>query len=194
MALQLKFPDLSSDKRAEILRREKDVFDAPDFDVNVQATMQQTLNTWGICCLSEVRDSVLMWSHYADKHRGFCLEFSIADFHVELPGNKVIPSPVHYTEQYPIAQIIEEVAVRETMLTKAKPWEYEKEWRIITPERAGLHPFPDHCLTGVIFGCKMSEEHKEMIREWCKNRRPAITYYETRQSEDSYSLNIDEIS
>ena len=181
------------DRRAAV-RNEQKIFDDPEYPSFVRKVMGEGLKKWGICCLSEVRDSVLMWSHYADKHRGFCLEFSIADFYVELPGNKVIPSPVHYTEQYPIAQIIEEVAVRETMLTKAKPWEYEKEWRIITPERTGLHPFPSRCLTGIIFGCRMLEKHKDMIREWCKNRRPAITYYEAQESEDSYSLHIVEIS
>lgn len=29
-----------------------------------------------IYCLSEVNDSLLMWSHYSDSHKGFCLEFS----------------------------------------------------------------------------------------------------------------------
>ena len=29
----------------------------------------------GVCCFSEKKDDILMWSHYADGHKGFCLEF-----------------------------------------------------------------------------------------------------------------------
>lgn len=29
----------------------------------------------GIACFSAKVDDLLMWSHYADGHRGFCLEF-----------------------------------------------------------------------------------------------------------------------
>lgn len=193
-ALKNQCPTMTRKDRRAAVRNEQKIFKNPNYPLFVQQVMRKGLNKWGVCCLSEIRDSVLMWSHYADKHHGFCLEFSTEEFYVRLPGNRVTPSPVHYTEQYPIAQIIEEVAVKETMLTKAKPWAYEKEWRIITPERTGLHPFPAYCLTGVIFGCRMPEEHQEMIREWCRNREPDLTYYEARESEDSYSLNIVEIS
>ena len=29
----------------------------------------------GVCCLSEKHDDVLMWSHYSNGHKGFCLKF-----------------------------------------------------------------------------------------------------------------------
>ena len=32
----------------------------------------------GVACFSELHDDIVMWSHYADGHRGFCLEFSTA--------------------------------------------------------------------------------------------------------------------
>ena len=72
-------------------------------------------------------------------------------------------------------------------------WEYEREWRIIIPNSLGAHGFPGRCLTGVIFGCRMSDKHKEDIRRWCKDSQLAIKYSEARQSKDSYSLNIVEI-
>ena len=65
---------------------------------------------------------------------------------------------------------------------------------MVCPRMTGSYQFEPQCLTGVIFGCRMLEKHKDMIREWCKNRRPAITYYEAKQSENSYKLNIVEIS
>ena len=194
LALKRQYPNLSSQERDAIIQNEADIFDDPDYALFVRETMRQGFNKWGICCLSKVRDNVLMWSHYANKHRGFCLEFSTEQFSVGLTTGRTGPLPVHYTDKYPVARIIDEIALRETILTKAEQWEYEKEWRIITPEQTGLYPFPSHCLTGVIFGCRMLEKHKEMIREWCRNREPAIKYYETRESEDSYTLDIVELS
>ena len=64
----------------------------------------------------------------------------------------------------------------------------------MVPNGSGPRQFPPQNLTGVIFGCRMLEKHRKLIRDWCKGRRPAITYYEAQQSEDSYSLKIVEIS
>src|ERR1017187_864386 len=33
-------------------------------------------NRWRIYCLTPVPNSTLMWSHYADNHKGICLEFA----------------------------------------------------------------------------------------------------------------------
>jgi hypothetical protein len=50
---------------------------------------------WRIYCLTPVPDSTLMWSHYADDHKGICLEFEVDDmlfgfarevtYHLEYP-------------------------------------------------------------------------------------------------------------
>ena len=183
--------------RRVAVSNEVKVLSEPDFADRVRDDMFHKLRKWGICCLSEVKDSVLMWSHYANAHRGFCLEFSNeqsnVQFGVELTTEICIPLRVNYSKEYPIVDVIDGHDTNKTLLTKAKQWEYEKEWRITIPNSLGPHRFPPQCLTGVIFGCRMLEKHKEMIREWCRNREPAITYYEARQSEDSYSLNIVEI-
>ena len=47
-------------------------------------------------CLSENNSSVLMWSHYADNHKGICIEY---DFE-SIKNNKLIYYslfPVNYT-------------------------------------------------------------------------------------------------
>ncbi|MCK4904998.1 DUF2971 domain-containing protein, partial [bacterium] len=34
------------------------------------------LSRAGVYCLSARNDNLLMWAHYSDRHRGYCLEFS----------------------------------------------------------------------------------------------------------------------
>ena len=184
-------------RRATFRREGKNVIQ-PEFEDATRDLMFQELNKWGICCLSKVNHDILMWSHYGNAHRGFCLEFSTQQeqilFGVELPTEIAVPLPVKYSPQYPIVNPIVGKEMNETLLTKAKQWEYEQEWRIITPQHTGLLAFPAQCLTGIIFGCRMSEEHKKLIRAWCRDRQPSITYYQARQSPNSYRLHIDEIS
>ncbi len=37
--------------------------------------LQKDVDGAGILSLSKVRDDILMWTHYADRHRGLCFEF-----------------------------------------------------------------------------------------------------------------------
>jgi Protein of unknown function (DUF2971) len=52
--------------------------------------LTRELGSRGVFSLSERWDSVLMWSHYADHHRGICIEFDTTD--IEHPNLK----PVSY--------------------------------------------------------------------------------------------------
>ena len=104
-----------------------------------------------IACFSEKHDNLLMWSHYADSHRGFCIEYDLKLLNL----NSDILShiyPVLYhnqRESFPIKDIIE--SMRElndsiyknevcdinvdkllTLFTvKGLDWKYEREWRVI---------------------------------------------------------------
>ena len=53
------------------------------------------LNERGVCCFTENNDNLLMWSHYADIYKGFCLEF---DTNYE-PFNKI--EKVVYSKEMP---------------------------------------------------------------------------------------------
>ena len=49
-----------------------------------------------VCSFTEVNDSIIMWSHYGDQHRGFCIEY---DFALPAPGNlsSRLLFPVNYS-------------------------------------------------------------------------------------------------
>lgn len=202
-SLKAQAPHLKRQERRSKARKASKRLNDPDIANAMRDLARQYMEKWGLCCLSEVRDNILMWAHYANAHRGFCLEFSnelcfVPNVHrIDIGGMvpfPVIPIPVAYSEEYPVANPVSNDTATDIFLTKAKQWEYEKEWRMALPGATGSYKFPSHCLTGIIFGCRMLEKHKEMIREWCRNRKPTIKYYEARESEDSYSLNIVEIS
>jgi uncharacterized protein len=50
-----------------------------------------------------------------------------------------------------------------------------------------------HLLVGVIFGCRMVEDHKDLIREWCTNRQAGVSFYQAQEASRTYSLEIIEV-
>lgn len=118
----------------------------------------------GVACLTKRADEMLLWAHYADGHRGFCLEFDGTDE----PFSRA--RPVQYSDDLPSVNIINVLseqngdAVFDAMLlTKAKCWAYEDEWRVIHAEENKAYTYPWQKLKAVYFGAAMPEEHVEII-------------------------------
>lgn len=91
---------------------------------------QESVNsTFGIFSLSAVSDSILMWSHYSDSHRGFCVGFD-SDILYQLSGHfrKVI-----YDDVFPEVGLLDDSldGFLKLFITKSTDWSYEKEYRIL---------------------------------------------------------------
>jgi hypothetical protein len=159
----------------------------------------------GMLCLTEKNDSVLMWSHYANKHQGVCLQFR---------GLETLDSPplrVVYSNDYPVVDLLEyepfifgqnetarakqKEVVEHMYLTKAKEWAYEHEWRIIDwaagrSQSRGLHMLAPDVLVGVILGCQITEGDRDRIMARVRSRDPRLNIYKAVQSSLSFTLDI----
>jgi hypothetical protein len=118
----------------------------------------------GVACFSARSDDLLMWSHYADGHRGFCLEF---DTSLE-PFSKA--KPVVYRDDVPSVNPIDILDRADNgelldamVYTKATCWSYEEEWRLLHEEANKLYTYDYRALTGVYFGAAMPFAQKEII-------------------------------
>src|SRR5258708_2583803 len=86
----------------------------------------------GIACFAERLDNLLMWSHYAEGHRGLCLEFdtSFWPFNDQRKLLRFI-----YSNSFPPLSpldILQSTALPiDPLITKSKGWFYEEEWRLI---------------------------------------------------------------
>jgi Protein of unknown function (DUF2971) len=45
----------------------------------LEKTEREVAEQYGVLCFSRCWNDILMWSHYADKHRGICLGFDVDD-------------------------------------------------------------------------------------------------------------------
>ncbi len=87
-----------------------------------------------VICFSEVNDNILMWSHYAQGHTGFCIEFDRNEKN-EL-GKWEYCVPVSYNTDnnvlsFTLNQLTESETFAKIATSKSLLWEYEKEWRLL---------------------------------------------------------------
>ena len=76
---------------------------------------------YGLVCFSAAWQNPLLWSHYADRHRGICLGFDV-------PDNAA--TPVKYIDaRTPLRLPLTDAAMRTILFTKFVGWSYEEEWR-----------------------------------------------------------------
>ncbi|MET3654849.1 DUF2971 domain-containing protein [Dyella japonica] len=171
-------------------------------DLNDQ--LQAALATTKIICLSARKDSVLMWSHYAESHGGIALEFRVPDG-VDSPYK--IARPVNYCDEVPCLftedelsdflsggiDLTHEIADR-ILYAKAMPWRYEEEWRIATGDgRKPMAEFEDveffrEELCAVYFGCRAVDQDRAAITELVRARYPWADIWQCRRSLDAWAL------
>ncbi|AEG01051.1 DUF2971 domain-containing protein [Methylomonas methanica] len=142
----------------------------------------------GIYCLTERRDSILMWSHYADDHKGFCIEFEATDYTPVFGGAQ----QVSYEKEYPEINFYNtpiEDKVKLSLLTKFTDWNYEREWRILDHDiGSGTRTYPAELMKSVTFGIRMLTEHKEKIRDWVSARGCDVQFYQAVQGKDRFEV------
>src|SRR5262249_46903341 len=88
---------------------------------------------FGMLCLSEKPDNILMWSHYSDGHRGMVIGLDTdlfreggESFRVNYPENN---ERVEYKPFRSPGDSEFETYLKELPRTKGLNWAYEKEWR-----------------------------------------------------------------
>jgi hypothetical protein len=124
-------------------------------------------------CFSERKDSILMWSHYAGKHQGICVEYDFS-------GDDYVLNfiePVWYTNQlFSISKAFANRTknsdqIRIAAITKAIDWQYEKEWRVVFPNSSEGHfkvPKPIRIYVGARFNQHLDSGLKNSFIMKCK--------------------------
>lgn len=131
----------------------------------------------GAFCLSEVPDSLLMWSHYGASHSGFVLCFD--GKHPYFNGARGPDDELRhlrrviYREARPSAALTEFEGA-DIFLVKSGHWAYEREWRVLralqeadavvpaVPFPVHLFRFPPSSLKEVIIGARASVETRSV--------------------------------
>lgn len=151
----------------------------------------------GLSCFSNCGNSIIMFSHYAEEHRGMCLVF---DPHylgsLKNTKNKDLHSSVRrvfYFDSFPVFD--EHASPARIATQKHSHWAYENEYRLFAgrPAPSGVYCFDPNALVGVVFGSRMSEKHKQQINKLAKKRTLPLKFWQASKCAGEYRLNIHEV-
>lgn len=144
----------------------------------------------GILCLSEDPLSVLMWSHYANKHQGVCIGFTRSETN-DL-GDDDACNPIVYSDVYPkprFSQLYRKdgALTEELLFTKARDWAYEKEWRMMS-DKGDFHAKIPGPVSRVILGCRFEDGQLNRIKESCGSNK--VPLFRAHQIPHHFALEL----
>ncbi len=164
----------------------------------------KTISQLGVCCFSQKDDALLMWSHYADKHKGICLSFDVSK-DKSVFGGQIFQ--VEYPEKYPIYNYPCDQgkfsSYRFLIATKSKDWEYENEVRLVRDYSKdiifrGPIKFNKKALVAIKFGykCKPDDEDIKEMNKWLieSGGYEHVRFYKAKLKKLQFGLEFDEIS
>ena len=133
-----------------------------------------------ILSLSESRDNLLMWAHYAAGHTGFLIGFDSDEEILKIWSSHRILEKVKYRKMRPSKPTWEEITNDELLLNKSHEWKYEREWRIVDSlysadgetdrDRRTHWPFllNPKAVKQVIVGCRSGNLHEKIAEALAK--------------------------
>ncbi len=179
-------PDINQLERIKLARKWIRSGEHRGISKNLPADVAKNM---GVYCLSACPDDILMWSHYADKHRGYVIEFKAEPNYFPFSN----AHQVSYASKYESVNILQDsfTRIRLTLLTKSKKWIYEQEFRVIqTFDKPRIADFSPSSLSGIYFGCKMTEENKVKVRDVVAKGNCNPKYYQYIRSDSEYKLDL----
>ena len=170
----------------------------------VEKTLAENLERAGICSFSRTRKNQLMWSHYSDEHKGFCLGFD--EQHLRENSERFHLEDVIYQSELPYKGVIERIKffdkipngnneyqiasdiLSSIMVTKYINWRYEKEVRLIRHESGALK-FDPLSVRSIALGLRMNQRDKITLKTLLSGSEWAhLQWYQAEKAKDKFGL------
>ena len=161
------------------LSNPKDFNDPFDCNRNLIVEKQKELQDWqyveslndisdiGIACFSENGMEPLLWSHYTNSYKGFCIKFNVESFiktqNDSLKLKRVIYSntPNVISQNHPFSSYYQ-------YLLKLHNWKYEREWRLLFQNPSSAENkfyFDKSSIEEISVGYKIMDNTSDYTRE-----------------------------
>lgn len=138
-------------------------------------TYKDLISILSVCCFSKNMDNILMWSHYADSHRGVCLEWEVNEKSSQLKG--ALNAVMYEDELVTLNEVkrskdgyldLNVSSNGKFILQKLKDWAYEEELRIYNicedPTLRGKSKEFLGELTTIYFGKNVTKDNIELVK------------------------------
>lgn len=165
----------------------------------IDAFLHQVRRDTKVCSFSATNDSILMWSHYADNHRGFCIEYNLEPLVPKHPFRNNLYPIIYSPELYnpmpwlkslmdPDRQQFNQIHPLMALIRKFDGWAYEQEWRLIlfSPSPTEDYDLKVPAPVRVFLGSRMGSTNKNELRAICEER--GIELWQMQLAGDKYEL------
>lgn len=145
---------------------------------------------FGISCLSKEQNHFLMWSHYANSHRGFVVGF---DKVLLFEDTSAQFAHMLYEEDIPALDLFEDTFTHFAKLvgTKSTTWKHENEYRLTKANFAKQSvALRAETIVEIIFGCKMPENEKMKLVGFIAKEFPHARVYESNLSKTKFQTEL----
>ena len=150
------------------------------------------MKTKGVCCFSAINDSILMWGHYADGHKGMVIEY---DTSFEPFCKHLVP--VRYSDNYcefSFERVLQNMGecIEKIVTQKSSAWSYEEEYRMIHDRDNNrlTEVIDPRSIRGIYFGAKCDEQQREIVCRLTSHLNPR--YFFAELDEGQYRVKFDE--
>lgn len=164
----------------------------PDIMADMTKTFKnQAINQQGILSLSKIKDDILMWSHYADEHKGVVIGLELS----QDPAFFLMPEVITYVDRYePLNYMADPYnSVSHALSYKSTHWEYEQEVRVYkVPSRA--YQISPAAIKDISFGLKTSNEDVLLIKEACENKKLThVKFYKAEKVHGAFRMEFRQV-
>ena len=182
-----------------------------EYQDNINALIHNVMNNSRVLCVTEHNDNVVMWSHYADEHRGVCIRLQCID---ELDNTLLLAKPIQYVDDFPVFPETQEHVkhltgeeplsisklIYDIPYYKHKHWRYEDEWRVHIPheEPSNINGYNDWSENIRIFGalylgCRIEPNDTTALLKVVESKYPHMQVFQAKPSTKGFILEFERV-
>ena len=158
----------------------------------IKRQLDIVMKSKGVLSMATQWKSPLMWSHYADEHKGICIEYDVSQSALGKPkkvdylGGRGIYLSQLIDYIFNASEKAKEAIEHKYFYTKAGQWSYEEEWRY-TSETQGINyaPFP---ISAIYFGMRCDRPVVSSIVKLLNGSNSNINFYQVYADHNSFEL------
>lgn len=154
-----------------------------------QEQVKKLVQDMGVLSLTKESSNLLLWSHYANSHKGFCIGYDTKRLLHDLEYPTL--GPVNYCNIYPIVSAADEnEKITYTQLFyKSIDWYYENEYRYVKPYWSNKKcSISANTINEIYLGCMISEKNQIRILNIAKSNYPEAKIYKYQKNKFKYEI------
>jgi hypothetical protein len=181
------FDQFRRDMRTELPKRHADYRKLSKLEMAKRdmTTLEEVSSNLGILCLTNLPNSIPMWSYYANHHRGVVFGIEIEEIVGQLPGPRgFVKYRKHRVRYNPFGADAQQQRLK-TVFSKSSEWNHEQEYRCVfrlsdlicslTGKNEGKRFYfldiSGTAIREIILGCRVDPELEQQVRSEIARRK-----------------------